>query len=210
MLQSAFYGIAARAGMYEDYTYLFRQFDTVPSHVTIDRSDGKHYDTSLMALVLEKFHRMAVTLADAVYCLSNDENSFFKEALKAQIQENSNQRLFTKLCTNSTVWEQFMLSGFIKTINFPLAQYQQYANDIERHTTLIQEYCRISAIYLETVITLTSSIWTDDPEKIKIATALFINIGRILVLIRCVRNEQTIMIKSLRIILRQLIYAFPL
>ena len=182
MLQRAFDNIVVRFAMFDALRAFFEQFEQLPHYIEVDRHDGNYYDTGLMGLVLSNIHRLAHNL-NTLMTMLNGANDFFDTALHAQIQENSMQRLFTRLCARSDGWERFMSSGFVTTMNYPLAQYQIIATSLEEQTTFLQVNCRLLEEHLNTVRTLLASPWIDDPVAINTARGLLVDMEQISVLL---------------------------
>ena len=179
MLQRAFDAIAARTVLIEVLRVLFEeQFEGLPHFIEVDRHDGNYYDTGLMGLVLDALHKLAGRLMTLVLML-DDANANFGQALRAQVQENSMQRLFARLCTRSDGWEQFMLSGFVTTMNYPLAQYQDIATSLENQTTFLRVNCGLIEEHLNTVRGLLAFPWVDDPVAISTARGVLVSMEQI-------------------------------
>lgn len=183
MLQRAFDNIVVRFAMFDALRAFFEQFEQLPHYIEVDRHDGNYYDTGLMGLVLSNIHRLAHNL-NTLMTMLNGANDFFDTALHAQIQENSMQRLFTRLCARSDGWERFMSSGLITTWNFPLEEYQFIATSLEEQTAFLQVNCRLLEEHFDTAFALLAPPWIDDPSATnRVAEDVLVDTERITTLL---------------------------
>lgn len=206
MLKRTFNDIATRNIMINRYNELLVHFKVILRDIY--SNIGKWNFSSPMKHILNKIYYAITCLSSKLYYMVvhlKVENTFFKEVLLVQIYENNRQRLFARLCSKYDTWNQFMLSGFVKTTNFSLTLYQQHSDIISQHTAFINTNCRILMDYGKVILSLSTPSVIDNTETINIAQALVSNINQsfdtsILLNIK----EQSEVIISLKCMIRQL------